>query len=279
MPYTAQIRRDNPTCILFLVDQSGSMAAPFGAESGKTKAQGVADAINRLLWQLVDACVDERGINNYYHIGVVGYGEEIGLGFPGDLAGEISRPISQIGEKPLRMEHITENLEDGAGDLVESVYEFPVWFEPAAKGKTPMCRALQIAHEVIADFVKDRAHCFPPIVINITDGKATDGDPGPLAAGLRSLASSDGDVLLFNIHISERGERPILFPTNEGELPDDYARALFRMSSPLPPEMLKQAQIAEASVAEGARGFAFNADLGSVIMFLDIGTKVNTLQS
>ena len=279
MPYTAQIRRDNPTCILVLVDQSGSMAAPFGAVSGKTKAQGVADAINRLLWQLVDPCVAEQGYHDYYHIGVVGYGEEIGIGFPGDLAGEVSRPISQIGEKPLRMEKGTENVEDGAGDLVESVYEFPVWFEPVAAGKTPMCQALQIAHQVIVDFVSEHPHCFPPIVINISDGRATDGDPAPWATALRRAASSDGNALLFNLHISERGERPILFPTSEAELPDEYARALFRMSSPLPPQMLRNAQIAEASVAEGARGFAFNADLGSVIMFLDIGTKINTLQS
>ena len=57
------------------------------------------------------------------------------------------------------------------------------------------------------------------------------------------------------------------------DLPDDYARLLFRMSSPLPPAMLRQAQILEASVPDGAVGFAFNADLASVIMFLDIGTR------
>jgi hypothetical protein len=38
--------------------------------------------------------------------------------------------------------------------------------------------------------------------------------------------------------------------------------------------MLRQARIQETSLAEGARGFAFNADLASVVMFLDIGTRV-----
>ena len=56
MPYTAEISRVNPTCFLFLVDQSGSMAERFGGESGKTKAQGVADAINRLFETLVTRC-------------------------------------------------------------------------------------------------------------------------------------------------------------------------------------------------------------------------------
>ena len=53
MPYTAEISRVNPTCFLFLIDQSGSMAERFGGEAGKTKAEGVADAINRLLQTLV----------------------------------------------------------------------------------------------------------------------------------------------------------------------------------------------------------------------------------
>jgi hypothetical protein len=113
-----------------------------------------------------------------------------------------------------------------------------------------------------------------PVVINISDGVATDGDPGPMATALRSLSSQDGDTLLFNVHISPRGERPVLFPTDECNLPDEYARLLFRMSSPLPIEMLSQAQILETCITEGARGFAFNADLASVITFLNIGTRV-----
>jgi hypothetical protein len=56
-------------------------------------------------------------------------------------------------------------------------------------------------------------------------------------------------------------------------LPDEYARLLFRMSSPLPQAMLQQARILQYAVPDGAVGFAFNADLASVIMFLDIGTK------
>ena len=118
--------------------------------------------------------------------------------------------------------------------------------------------------------------CFPPIVINISDGAATDGDPVPAAAAVRGLASRDGNVLLFNVHVSIHGLQPILFPTAEGSLPDGYARLLFRISSELPPAMLRQAQILDMPVKEAARGFAFNADLASVIMFLDIGTRVVT---
>ena len=56
MAYTAEISRANPTCFLLLVDQSGSMAERFGGESGKSKAEGVAEAVNRLLQTLVARC-------------------------------------------------------------------------------------------------------------------------------------------------------------------------------------------------------------------------------
>ena len=48
MPYSAEISRSNPTCFLFLVDQSSSMLEPFGGQAGKNKSEGVADALNRL---------------------------------------------------------------------------------------------------------------------------------------------------------------------------------------------------------------------------------------
>ena len=277
MPYEAEISRVNPTCFLFLVDQSGSMAERWGGEAGKTKAQGVADAINRLLETLITRCSKGDYIADRYHIGVVGYGGEVSLGFPIDaLAENLLQPASLIDANPLRIEERIRRSDDGTGRLLEQRVMLPMWLEPKAAGKTPMCAAFQAAYEVICGFVAEHPACFPPIVINITDGMATDGDAGQIlqwAAALRSVASQDGNVLLFNVHVSALGERPILLPTDETNLPDDYARLLFRMSSPLPPAMLRQAQILEASVSDGAVGFAFNADMASVIMFLDIGTR------
>jgi uncharacterized protein YegL len=277
MSYEAEISRVNPTCFLFLLDQSGSMAERWGGEAGKTKAQGVADAINRLLETLITRCSKGDYIADRYHIGVIGYGGEVGLGLPiAALAGSILQPVSLLDANPLRIEERIRRSDDGTGRLLEQRVMLPMWLEPKAAGKTPMCAAFQAAYEVIGGFVTQHPACFPPIVINITDGMATDGDAAQVlqwAAALRSLASQDGNVLLLNVHVSVRGERPVLLPTGEASLPDDYARLLFRMSSPLPPAMLRQARILEAAVPDGAVGFAFNADLASVIMFLDIGTR------
>jgi hypothetical protein len=274
-PYTAEISRNNPTCFLFLVDQSGSMGRTFAAQPDRTLAQGVADAINRLLRDLVRACSNGEIIFDRYAIGVIGYGDEIGLGFSGNLAGGCLRWVSEIKNNPLRSEHRRKRESDGDGGIIEKVIHVPVWFEPLANGHTVMCQALGVAQEVISEFIQAHPHCFPPVIINITDGAATDGDPEPLAATLRSLASTNGGVLLLNIHLTPDGVQPILLPASEGMLVDPYARRLFRMSSPLPPPMLRQARIREECVVDGARGFVFNADLVSVVTFLEIGTRAD----
>ena len=61
----------------------------------------------------------------------------------------------------------------------------------------------------------------------------------------------------------------------EAGLPDELARRLFRMSSCLPPPMREPARQAGVAVTAGTRGFVFNADLASVVRFLDIGTRVD----
>jgi hypothetical protein len=116
MPYVAEISRANPSCFLFLIDQSGSMADLSPGES-KRKADGVADAINRLLQNLVIRCAKEEGIRDYFSIGVIGYGAHAGPAFSGSLAGRELVPISEIGNMPARVEERTKKVDDGAGGL------------------------------------------------------------------------------------------------------------------------------------------------------------------
>ena len=96
-----------------------------------------------------------------------------------------------------------------------------------------------------------------------------------MAGGRRGRPSEDGAVLLFNAHLSKRSDQAIEFPDTDAGLPDEYARRLFRMSSSLPPAMQNAARQAGLSVTPESRGFVFNADLASVVRFLDIGTRVD----
>jgi hypothetical protein len=279
MSYSAEISRSNPSCFLFLIDQSGSMEDPFaGGETSRKKADLVADAINRLLQNLVIKCAKEEGIRDYFYVGVIGYGDKVGPALSGALAGKELVSIGEIGNQPARIEQRVKKVEDGAGGLVEQPIRFPVWFDPTAHGATPMCQALTLAHDVLARWLPQHADSFPPIVINITDGEATDGNPAAAAAQLRGLANNDGNVLLFNIHLSTKGGRPIEFPDGAASLPDQYARQMYELSSCLTPTMRAIAQQEGYAVGEDSRGFVFNADMVSVIKFLDIGTRPSNLR-
>ena len=274
MPYTAQISRNNPTALVFLLDQSNSMLEPFGSQPDKTKAAGVADALNRLLQNLVLKCAKADGVRDFFHVAMFSYGGKVVSAFGGALAGKDLVPISELAHHPLRVEVRTRKVDDGAGSLVEEKFKFPVWFEAHPGGRTPMCEALRKAKECLQGFLAAQPSCYPPLVINITDGQPSDGDPRDAAQELCALASSDGNVLLFNAHLSDKQNRPIEFPQDESGFPDNFARLLFRMSSELPPKLVEAAQAARFVVGPKSRGFVFNADLVAVIRFLDIGTRV-----
>jgi hypothetical protein len=276
MPYTAEISRTNPTCFLFLIDQSSSMLEPLGGDEHKSKAQGVADAINRLLQNLAIKCAKSEGIRDYFHVGVMGYGGRVAPALGGKLAGHTLAPISEIARHPLRVEQRTRKVDDGAGGLMEQKFKFPVWFESAGHGRTPMCEALRLAHSTVSEFLGRFPECYPPVVVNITDGASTDGVPDTAAGEIRSLASTDGNVLLFNAHLSAKQARPIEYPDGPEALPDHYARLLFRMSSVLPPKLQAAAKAEGFIVTPNSRGFVFNADLVATVRFLDIGTEVAT---
>jgi hypothetical protein len=274
LPYSAEISRANPTAILFLLDQSSSMLEPFGGQPEKRKADGVADALNRLLQNIVLKCAKADGIRDFFHVGMVSYGGRVQSAFGGPLAGGMLVPISKVANNPLRVEVRTRKLDDGAGGLLEQQFKFPVWFEARPTGRTPMCEAMRQAKAYVQAFLGIQPNCYPPIVINITDGRPTDGDPREPAGELRALASRDGNVLLFNAHLSDMQSRSTEFPDDEASLPDEFARLLFRMSSELPPKLLEAARADGFTAGPHSRGFVFNADLVAVIRFLDIGTRV-----
>lgn len=299
MPYTAEINRTNPSCFLFLIDQSGSMDEVLNPESsvaldrpiqldgqtythtakGKTKAQSVADAVNRLLQNLIIKCAKSEGVRDYYNVGVIGYGNNrVSSAFGGALAGRELVPISEIANAPARVDERSKKVDDGAGGLIEQKVKFPIWFDATAAGGTPMTAALQKAQQVMTDWNNQHPNSFPPIVINITDGESTDGDPQSAADHLRSVSVADGQVLLFNIHISAAGGAGVEFPDSDSALSDPRAKVLFNMSSLLPAHMVSIAKQEGIQATEGTRGFAYNADLVALIRFLDIGTRPSNLR-
>lgn len=278
MAYQAPIQRTDPTAFLFLVDQSGSMGDRMAA-SEKTKAQFVADVLNRTLMDLVTRCTKADGVRDYFEIGVVGYGAQGAQNsLQGALAGKVLNPISALEANPLRVETRKRKVDDGAGGIIEQAVKFPVWFEPMASGGTPMCDAIRKAGEELAAWCDAHPNCYPPTVLHVTDGESTDGDPEPLADALRQFTTNDGNVLMLNLHVSAVAGNPISFPAGETGLPDQYAKALFRMSSPLPSHLVKAVQEKGHTVSGESRGYIFNAEAGEIVDFFDIGTRASQLR-
>lgn len=274
MSYSAEISRTNPSCFLFLIDQSGSMSDPFGgAQSSQTKAQIVADAINRFIDSLGVRCTKGEGILNYFDIGVIGYGEKVGSAFTGNSSSQILHSIGTIYPNPNRMEKSIEQQMTGRGKTEDVEVNFPVWFDPKSGGGTPMCAGLRQAYNALEEWSNKHPDSFPPTVMNITDGESGDGDPTNEANKIKQLGTSDGKVLLCNVHISDKQATPIAFPDSEAMLPDSHAKLLFNISVTLPESFLGTAKNLGFAVTPNSKAFTFNADAVKLIQFLDIGTR------
>lgn len=271
--YNAEISRANPGCLIFLVDQSGSMEEPIAGGTGQKKKDTVADAINRLLYNIILRCGKEGGVRPYFDIGMWGYGgtSDVRPAFGNELLS-----ITQVNERSKRVETRKRRVSDGAGGVFEEEMPFPVWFDPAADGATPMRAAFDAIAGPLSNWVSSHQNSFPPVIIHLTDGAyyPADQNPTQTAWRLMQMGTSAGNVLIFNCHISRESGAPVLFPDDQQATAlQGLARELYDISSPLPEKMRRAARDKGYQCEAGARGYAFNADIVTMIDFLDIGTQ------
>lgn len=267
MAYDSEISRDKPSLFIFLIDQSRSMSHKIGG-GVRAKSSEAADAVNNNLNEILNRCTKSEGVRNYFDIGIIGYGarRDTALSL---LKDSKILPIGELESRILRVEKRKQEIE---GEQIE--YDFPLWFEPVAASDTPMVKAIEMAKEWIEEWTASHPDSFPPTVINISDGEATDGNPVDAMSRLRELSTEDGYVQVWNCHLSSSAVTPVSFPSSEEELPDEkYAQQMFQMSSQLPESMLAIAKEEYKDIQRGARGYVFNAQLEDLIKLLDIGTR------
>lgn len=266
MAYSKKIGTDSPGVILILLDRSYSMVEPVA--DGRSKAEHAATAVNRVIYEIQEASQSGTVIKPRCMVAVIGYGPEVGPVAHG--------MIDELAAAPERIETVRRMVSDGAGGLVEIDFNMPIWVDPVADNGTPMAEAFGVAHDILADrWLPTYPDTFPPIIINLTDGEPDDEAEARAAAQrLASLGTSDGNVLLFNAHISSNQSAPeIVLPGSAGALPDEYARFLFELSSPLPPPLFAEAEKVGFAPQPGARGFIFNARPESLIKLLTFGSS------
>ena len=284
--YQQSASRANAACIIFLLDQSYSMNNGI-AGSPRPKIDALATGINRFLADLITLCEKgEEKPRNYFDVGVIGYTTDrsdppnpiIGsvlTGANGTLAGRDLVSVSDLFDDPLAIEDKQKMVDDGAGGLISTTFKLPVWYRKPADAQmsgTPMCAALEYVRNIVAPWCASHPGSFPPVVIHLTDGEPTDGEPQAAADALKGLSTDDGELLLFNCHISESQASPVVFPNSEQILPDELAKSLFRMSSELPEKLRFVAESKGVLVGLGARGMVFNADGAQMLLLIQMGT-------
>lgn len=279
MAYRQEISRQNKACFLFLLDQSFSMEEPLGGGVNR-KCDELCTAINGWLQNMAIRASGDQGIKDWMDIGVFGYRTDphgnpiIESALQGPLAGRPIVSISEIGMNPARIEQRVQYIPDeSTGEMFEMPCDVPIWVDPKSEGGTPMCNMMYMAHQFLSEWISAHPYSFPPIVVHITDGESQDGDPRPYAQALTNLATNDGNVLLFNCHLSMTAAEGFMFPASSAGLPDPLAEVLFDMSSVLPESFYQHAVMEGLPLQPGARGMAFNADMVCLIQFLNMGTQ------
>jgi len=270
--YSRLIGVPTPGLVLILVDQSSSMDEPAGrthpGEPASSKAEMAAAAVNNVIYDLQRSCQAGSRIKDRCFVGVITYGERVDYVLGGW--------ISQVADA-----HTTSGARErsNGGPAGHAGREQTVWIEPRASGGTPMDVAFDDAYAVSSSWIADHIRCFPPVVINITDGDPNDlqhgGDGSRTQAAARrlmSLASDDGNLLLFNAHISGGSGNEIALPTSSSSFGDRYAKFLFGISSPIPDPILAKARKNGLTAAPGARGLVYNARRENLIRLLAFGS-------
>ena len=271
----------NPMLVVIAADGSGSMSETM-PQSGMKKCDVLATVVNKMIRELCIAAAKEV-VKPYYELAVIYYSCNKVVNALSEipaLGEKMVNSIVKIEANPLRVETRKKKMFGPTGDVFEENVPFPVWIgEPRAAGRTPMAAALQTVNDIVAAWVSAHPSAHPPVVINVTDGVATDAsddDLERLASSIKALATDDGNTLLMNLHISNSEEaRPINYAAAESSLDNQQAKLLWRMSSEIPSEMVPavNAVLGDVTVAPGARFVTFDGTDCDVSRFIEVGTR------
>lgn len=286
--YTAQITRNTPTAFIFLVDHSISMkkmTTLFGEEM--TMAEAASRIVNRQINELVLRCIKSNEVRHYYDIAVIGYGEEAYSGWKGELEGRDFVSPEELRDHPYKKIITREEKRTRKGVVVKEV-EKVQWMEARHNGRrTHLHKAFSRAEALLEQWMEKHhdKDCYPPTIINITDGEFNGARQDSVlqqANELKSMFTNDGNVILFNIHFAaSKSAEEVVCPIEISELGGNrYAETLFNMSSLLPERYNADiSRCLDDNRTGRHRAMGVNADATTLLKLMDIGTPTNISQN
>lgn len=283
IPYTAQITRFTPTAFIFLLDHSVSMRRKTilnGEEMEMSDA--VVRIVNQQINELVLRCIKSNEVRHYFDIAIVGYGDKSYSAWNGALEGRDFVSPEELRDNPYKKIIVKEEKRTRKGRAVKKV-EKVQWIEANHSGsRTHFHTAFNHAKRLLDKWMEEHhdKDCYPPTIIHITDGQyngASKDEVQQKANELKSMFTNDGNVLLFNIHITPNEELAQTFPKSKEELGENrYAKNLFDLSSLLPLRYNDEiCKIKETDLDVRHSAMAVNADMSMLIKLMDIGTPTN----
>ena len=262
-----------PGLLIILLDQSGSMLSQFDGPDSRTVF--ASRAVNKVIDNIIQKNFDGDAPKNRCFISVIGYNhnvKELCSGWLKDLAAN-----------PLRYENLKKKMPDGTGGIVEVDVKQPVWVEPIdSDGATNMLGAFKLAKQLAEKWIADNADNPAPVIINISDGVPYYEGKDPricmqetttLAKEIMNISNADGNVLIFNAQIDDKGNGSVVFPTDRNKISQEEAQFLFDITSEVPDSYKDAAAKNELPIETGSRGCIFNADGVQLIQLIDFGSS------
>jgi von Willebrand factor type A domain len=217
------INRSNKALMVFLIDHSGSMGEVWEknivTNEEILKKDKVAQIVNTTLGTLVRQGGDISAYVDRLDVALIGYGSSVGSAFEGDLAGADVVTAFQLREKYVAQEGVAEIKYVTPHD---------------EKGGTEMSEAFKYTKRIVEDWVKNNPNNYPPTVFHITDGDYTGTSPENVMEGLKNISTTDGQTILWNLHISAKSEGESMLPKDFGEISTPRAQELCKWASVLP---------------------------------------------
>ena len=278
--YTQEITRQHRAAIVIAIDQSCSMGGRMMLNGWNlSKAEVVSMVTGRLIDELILRSHRDGEYRHYYDIALLGYsGEEVYSLLGGDVG---FYPITTLAGREVRRTRYTLNYKTMLCGRQPFEEQVSLWVEPRAQGATPMYRMVATVTKLVKDWCEKEANreSFPPIVINITDGEASDASCEVLriaANNLKNTGTQDGNTIFANIHISsDTSHTPILFP-NIYEVPLEirHAHLIMDMSSVMPEPFHPYIRESRSSFSQPPYNpMGYNASKSELVAMLNIGTR------
>ncbi len=272
--YQQTITRDHRTAIILVINQSECMGAAAHPSDGYlSPAQTASQAVDELLYELIERARRSDGLHDYYDIAVLGYS---GQGVQQLLSEQGFTTVGELDRRPCCVTSRVDYVPLADGRVIRRQYTLPTRIHPRAEGRGSAVEALAAAQRLLDDWCAQPQHAdsFPPVVIHITgesDMKEHRAEFLKQSRMLRAYATRDGEVLLMNLHVSAQNGSPrILFPTPKEPAATDL---LAKASSLLPACFDPAIRSLRGDDAGGPYlAYGCNMPIGTLAGVLKIGT-------